>query len=297
MTRPILVTVAAGLFFFVLRPAMAGTLYPPPSLWSLVQLADHIVVADVESVELNAEPPGADATDDLSQIHRRDTHRAVLKIVESWKGTSGKKVKLDFNGFIACPSPGRFHSGKRMVAFLYRRDGKLEPMGETSTRYFDAPEPMEDLRLMVKSALAIQKSGFSDSQLHDQKRRWLVEAALRPGTRGDGLGGLSRRPVDLKELFQGRVAEREFERLEKEDQRQLARLFLSLQSAEGSTGQLMTLLPLLDGYEDPMIDAATVGLIGRLRSDGTTQPLRARFEELAATRLAAIGAAPSVRIQ
>lgn len=117
--EPIVLLVALSLLAW---PGGAAA-YPisPVSLWQLVAQADLVVIARVERVG-TGEPADPDAAI-TAGFFDRDT--AVLRVLETWKGSPLAEVRVSFGSSVICPAPPRYVEGEIVLAFLERGETRM----------------------------------------------------------------------------------------------------------------------------------------------------------------------------
>lgn len=92
---------------------------------------------------------------------------------------------MEFPAGLICPAPPVYVKGRDVVAFLDRYQGKWFTVGLSyGTLYPEDRNQLEDLRVMVRQAVTLQAKGRVPGK---DRLDWLVEAAIRPGTRWHGL--------------------------------------------------------------------------------------------------------------
>lgn len=178
LCRPIFVGSLLSLAALLVPTAAFAYPITPNTLWSLVERADLIVLAEVTSVrEL---PPAKD--DEV----RWNSAVAVLEVRETWKGRSAAKVEVPYPAGLACPAPPLYLDKKTVLAFLHRAENGKE--WETVALSYGTLYPDEDergdFRDLVRRAMDLQRRRNLPEGVRVD---WLVEAAARPGTRWHGL--------------------------------------------------------------------------------------------------------------
>lgn len=151
------------------RPA-AGYPIPPLTLWSQVEKSDLVVVAEVVSVKYRS---GEDWPDSI----------AYLRVIETWKGTSAKRLEVDFPANLICPAPPRYLKHKEVLAFLTKKRNRWQTSGLSYGTLYPG-KGLGDYREMVRRAVDLQSGGVLPEAF---RIAWLVEAAARPATRWHGL--------------------------------------------------------------------------------------------------------------
>ncbi len=149
---------------------------PPVPLWSLVEQSDTIVLAKVVEVR---EPRWGAKND------RPALYVVALRVLETWKGSAVGEIEVKYPSLI-CPAPPRYVEGKDVLAFLSGKDsGEWTTVGLSyGTLYPEGREELSDFREMVRRAVALQAGGRVSEVA---RTNWLVNSALRPGTRWHGL--------------------------------------------------------------------------------------------------------------
>lgn len=279
----------AAVLAFSLAAVMASSVqgYPisPVPLWSLVERSQMIVFAEVADVSEWR----------LSQLLKlKDDSEmpmavATLRVLETWKGRPAGKIVVDFPKSLLCPAPPRYIEEEDVVAFLVREEGRWQTVGLSyGTLYPEGREELEDLRVMVRRAVLLQAKG----RVQDADRLdWLVEAAVRPGTRWHGLYELE--PLgDEIHSFYDRMRSPKGPRLSPAQREKLARGFVAQPRTDRT---LPIMLRILARHPDPKVDttaaAAVEGLLGEEHLPyWIAEAMRLVFERFgdrqAATRLA-----------
>lgn len=208
---------------------------PPVPLWSLVEQSDTIVLAKVMEVR---EPRWGAKND------RPALYVATLRVLETWKGPAAGEIEVKVPSLI-CPAPPRYVEGEDVVAFLAGEDqGWGTTVGLSyGTLYPEGREELGDFQEMVRRAVTLQ-AGRRVSEA--DRTNWLVNAAIRPGTRWHGLYELA--PGHPQRSFQLSPAQRE----------KIARAFASRPWADST---LPIVLKLLAGQADPKVDEAAASAI------------------------------------
>jgi hypothetical protein len=93
------------------------------SLWDRIAEADLIVVARVESIELDPTP--GDPTYEDPSLERR---RVTLKILETWKGPAATEVQADFSFGV----PDRYAVGDIVIQFFERGETRSQRLREAT---------------------------------------------------------------------------------------------------------------------------------------------------------------------
>jgi hypothetical protein len=209
---------------------------PPVPLWSLVEQSETIVLAKVVEVR---EPRWGAKND------RPALFVATLRILETWKGPAVGEIEVKYPSLI-CPAPPRYVEGENVLAFLSGKDsGEWTTVGLSyGTLYLEGGEEVGDFREMVRRAVALQARGIVSE---DARINWLVNAAIRPGTRWHG----------LYELGPGHPQKRSFQ-LSPAQREKIARAFASRPWADST---LPIVLKLLAGQADPKLDEAAASAI------------------------------------
>jgi hypothetical protein len=237
---------AAGLAVVVPAGAHAYPI-PPVPLWGLVEQSETIVVAKVVKVE---EPRGKGKDDDMSLAV------ATLRVLETWKGPAQGEIEVKFPAGLICPAPPRYFEGEDVVAFLAGEDGGWGPTVGLSygTLYPDGREELNDLREMVRRAVALQARR---SVQEVDRADWLVEAAIRPGTRWHGLYELEPAGDELHSYYDPERP-RKGTWLSPAQREKIAHAFAS---RPWNDSTLPIVLRLLARHADPKVDAAAASAI------------------------------------
>lgn len=231
--------------------------YPiaPVPLWSLVEQSETVVLAKVVKV---TEPDWDEDREGMALAV------ATLRVLETWKGPALGEIEVKFPAGLICPAPPRYVEDEDVVAFLA---GKDEGWGATvglsyGTLYPEGREELEDLREMVRKATALQSKGRVRKA---DRIDWLVEAAVRPGTRWHGLYELAPEGDELHSYYD-RLRSRRGGRLSPEQRERIARVFAARPWADHT---LPIVLRILAGHPDPKVDEAAAsaieGLLGQER--------------------------------
>jgi len=233
--------------------------YPiaPVPLWSLVQESETIVLAKVVKVEETTSDPGI--KDDGT--FEWPLSVATLHILETWKGPAVGEIEVKFVAGLICPAPPRYVEDEDVVAFLSKED---EGWGTTvglsyGTLYPESREELEDLRVMVRRAIMLQSKGRVRKA---DRIDWLVEAAVRPGTRWHGLYELDPEGDELHSFYDPGRSKRS-RRLSLERRERIAHAFATRPWADHT---LPMALRLLAGYPDRQVDEASASAIEGLLS-------------------------------
>ncbi|HEX6901319.1 MAG TPA: hypothetical protein VF789_16460 [Thermoanaerobaculia bacterium] len=220
---------------------------PPVPLWSLVEQAETIVVARVVKVE---EPRGRGEDDDMPLAV------ATLRVLETWKGAEQGEIEVRFPAGLICPAPPRYFEGEDVVAFLAGED---EGWGRTvglsyGTLYPEGREELGDLREMVHRAIALQaRRSVNEVDRID----WLVEAAIRPGTRWHGLYELEPAGDELRSYYDP-DRPRKGTWLSPAQREKIAHAFASRPWTDST---LPIVLRILARHADPKVDEAAASAI------------------------------------
>lgn len=222
---------------------------PPVPLWSLVEQAETIVVAKVVKV---AEPRGRGEDDEPGPA----LSVATLRVLETWKGPAAGEIEVKFPAGLICPAPPRYFEGEDVVAFL---GGEDQGWGTTvglsyGTLYPEGREELSDLREMVRRAIALQ----ARRSVHEVDRiDWLVEAAIRPGTRWHGLYELEPAGDELRSFYD-LDRPRKGVWLSPAQREKIAHAFASRPWTDST---LPIVLRLLARHADPKVDEAAASAI------------------------------------
>ena len=238
-------------FALLLAPPAASYPIRPVPLWSLTAKADLIVVAKVTEVVELPDP-------DYSQ-EEWASDLARLEVLATLKGEDAAYLEIPFPGDLICPGPPQYRQGQTVVAFLNRgEDHQLRTVALSyGTLYGRDESELEDLEEMTRMAVELHSAGLSAPALAERKRAWVIEAAARPGTRWHGLYELEPRTERMRKFGSyppqpvGLV-------IEKKEQAVLADAFLLADEPDDYSPEL---LQMLDGYEDPRVEAAALGWI------------------------------------
>jgi hypothetical protein len=226
---------------------------PPVPLWSLVEQAETIVVAKVVKVE---ESRGKGTDDDMPLAV------ATLRILETWKGTEQGEIEVRFPAGLICPAPPRYFKGENVVAFLAGED---EGWGTTvglsyGTLYPEGREELSDLREMVHRAIALQaRRSVNEVDRID----WLVEAAIRPGTRWHGFYELEPAGDELHSFYDPERP-RKGVWLSPAQREKIAHAFANNPWTDST---LPIVLRILARHADPKVDAAAASAIEGVLSE------------------------------
>ena len=248
--------VLAAILALATASAQAYPIAPVP-LWELVEDSKLIVVAEVAGIS----KPKACPAGDMSCIAASTV--ASLRILETWKGDATGTIGVDFPMGLICPAPPVYIKGRDVVAFLDRQTGKWTTVGLSyGTLYPDDRDELEDLRVMVRQAAALQAKGKVPAK---DRLDWLVEAAIRPGTRWHGLYELQPGGDQVHSYYD---RERYGQKL-RLSPAQKARLAQGFAARPPFDHTLPMTLEILAGYPDPKVDqaaaAAVEGLLGEVR--------------------------------
>lgn len=229
-------------------PSLAAA-YPIPAvpLWQLVERADRIVVAEVESTGPVAAATGEE-TDTASSM--LDGHAARLRVVETLKGAHEPRMEVRYSPYVICPAPPRYVEGQVVLAFLSRSDKGL---WYTQSRSYGTLYPSEEdqpvFSTLIRRAHALQASGGPG--LEASKRQWLVDAAARRATRWHGLYELAPASDAVHAYYDSTERPDYLARLTPEQMEQLAGGFV----AEPSLDHTLTMmLAALAGYDSDAVD-------------------------------------------
>jgi hypothetical protein len=249
--------IVAGLAALV-TPIAQGYPISPVPLWSLVQESETVVLARVVEVAQRPKPPGKEA-----DPFEFPESVATLRIVETWKGPASGEIEVEFPASLICPAPPRYVEDEDVVAFLARSESGWVTVGLSyGTLYAESRDALEDLRVMVRRAVALQAKGRVRKA---DRIDWLVEAATRPGTRWHGLYELAPEGDELHSLYDQGAA-RKSPRLAPAQRRRIARGFVEGPSMDQT---LPMILKVLAGYHDSKVDetaaSALEGLLGEKR--------------------------------
>jgi hypothetical protein len=208
----------------------------PVPLWSLVEQSETIVLAKVVEVR---EPRWGAKNDRPAQFV------ATLRVLETWKGSAVGEIEVKVPSLI-CPAPPRYVKGEDVLAFLSGKDsGEWTTVGLSyGTLYPEGREELSDFREMVRRAVTLQAGGRVSEAA---RTNWLVNAALRPGTRWHG----------LYELAPGHPQKRSFQ-LSPAQREKIARTFAS---RPWNDSTLPIVLRLLARHADPKVDAVAASAI------------------------------------
>jgi hypothetical protein len=233
--------------------------YPisPVPLWSLVERSETIVFAEVTDVS------GRRLRQLLKFMDDDELPMAVasLRVLETWKGPASGEIEVEFPANLLCPAPPRYFEDEDVVAFLYREKGRWQTVGLSyGTLYPEGREELEDLRVMVRRAVALQAKG----RVQDAARLdWLVEAAVRPGTRWHGVYELEPMGDELHFRYD-RTRSNQGPRLSPAQREKIARGFVAQPRSDHT---LTMMLRILARHRDPKVDttaaAAIEGLLGQ----------------------------------
>lgn len=151
---------------------------PPVPLWDLVEGAELIVLAHIETVEEPADPVEED------RFWFPD-HIAELVVQEVWKGAEVSRVRVEFPASLICPAPPRYEVNEQVLAFLARdEDAGWRTVGLSYGTLYPQPDDIEDFRTLVSEAVHIQAVPWLREPA---KRQWLVNAASSSATRWHAL--------------------------------------------------------------------------------------------------------------
>ncbi len=239
----------------VMASSARGYPIPPVPLWSLVEQADVIVLAEVQGVSQRKVEEDEDGFG--------STTVATLRILDTWKGRAFGEMEVGFPAGMLCPAPPRYVEGEDVVAFLSHEKSGWQTVGLSyGTLYAESREELEDLREMVRRAIVLQaKKPVSKADRLD----WLVEAASRPGTRWHGLYELAPRGDEVHSYYDP-ARPREDRRLSASQRERIARGFVARPPVDHT---LPVALMILAGHPDPKVSetaaAAIEGLLGQER--------------------------------
>lgn len=186
--EPIVLLVALSLFAW---PGGAAA-YPisPVSLWQLVAQADLVVIARVERVE-TGEPADPDAAI-TAGFFDRDT--AVLRVLETWKGSPPAEVRVSFGSSVICPAPPRYVEGEIVLAFLERGETRManwrEAERKLAARARSAEEEDGDSRADAEPAPSPEEKAAEAAEHARQVAQYEAWAAGRWFTVGLSYGTL-----------------------------------------------------------------------------------------------------------
>lgn len=222
---------------------------PPVPLWSLVEQAETIVVAKVVKVE---EPRGRGEEDEPGP----GLSVATLRVLETWKGPAVGEIEVKFPAGLICPAPPRYFEGEDVVAFLAGDDqGWGTTVGLSyGTLYPEGREELSDLREMVHRAIALQARRSVEEV---DRIDWLVEAAIRPGTRWHGLYELEPAGDELRSYYDP-DRPRKGTWLSPAQREKIAHAFASRPWTDST---LPIVLRILARHADPKVDAAAASAI------------------------------------
>lgn len=222
---------------------------PPVPLWSLVEQSETIVLAKVVEVR---EPRRGEKDDGLG------LSVATLRVLETWKGPVVGEIEVRFPAGLMCPAPPRYVKGHDVVAFLSKEDdGWGATVGLSyGTLYPEGEEELSDFREMVRRAAALQARSKGRVQEVD-RIDWLVEAAVRPGTRWHGLYELEPEGDELRSYYDPERP-REGAWLSPAQREKIARAFASRPWADST---LPIVLKLLARHPDPKVDEAAASAL------------------------------------
>jgi hypothetical protein len=220
---------------------------PPVTLWDLVEKADTIVLATVES-----EHPIDKGADDRSWT---DTI-AELSVAESWKGKPDKRIEVPYPAHLICPAPPRYENGLTVLAFLARDEkGAYQTVGFSyGTLYPELPEvPLfRELVRRAETAQALADAGARETARVD----WLVRAASAPATRWHGLYALAPAADAVHSYYDGR--KQRSITLTPAQLDSLARAFVASPVVDVS---LPMMLKVLSGHADAAVDETAVAAV------------------------------------
>lgn len=146
---------------------------PPQTLWSLVEGADLIVLAETRSIEA------------LPRTGKpRSPTVAVLEVLETWRGPSLEVVRVPYPAGLLCPAPPRYVVGELVLAFLAEEEGEWRTVALSYGTLYPHFDELEIWRERVASAIALRANGEVTGA---QRQRWLVETAARAATRWHGV--------------------------------------------------------------------------------------------------------------
>jgi hypothetical protein len=241
---------AACLLPLLAPPAAAYPVKPAP-LWDLAARAELIVVAKVIEV-VDLPDPDYTQRDWVSQLAR-------LEVRETLKGEDVAYLKISYAGNLACPAPPDYRPGETVVAFLKEDEHhQLRTVALSyGTLYGRGESQLEDLMEMTRKAMALQAANLAGQALAKSKRAWALEAALRPGTRWHGLFELEPRTERMRK-FAGYPPQPVGFVIAEHEQAVLAEAFLADSQPDRSSADL---LEMLDGHQDPRLEAAALGWI------------------------------------
>ena len=197
--RPLIPAGCLLVLVLALMPARAAAYpIPPQTIWDLVHKADLIVLArvvDVGSAEAEA------GKEDLEPWFDSDV--AVLEVIETWKGTPEKQVSVAFTAGMICPAPPSYIEGRRVVAFLARREEEAKGRRKSAagwytvglsygTRYPASAQEELSLAEQARRAVADQQGRVAEEGKRlPSTSSWALRAAADRATRWDGLYALS----------------------------------------------------------------------------------------------------------
>jgi hypothetical protein len=244
---------AAGLAILV-APGVQGYPISPVPLWSLIERSETIVLAEVVKV---VEPPF-----DWNVEGDMPLAVATLRVLETWKGPALGEIEVKFPAGLVCPAPPRYVEGEDVLAFL---SGKDDGWGQTvglsyGTLYPEGRDELEDFRVMVRRAAALQAKGRVRKA---DRLDWLIEAALRPGTRWHGLYELEPRGDELHSSYDPGRSSKGYQ-LSPAQRERIARGFATRPWADDT---LPIVLRILAGHSDPKVDKAAASAIEGLMEE------------------------------
>lgn len=241
----------AGLALLVALLGQAGRAeaypIPPVTLWDLVEKADTIVLATVESEHrVDAGAGDRDWNDSVAQ----------LSVAEAWKGKPDKRIGVSYPKGLLCPAPPRYEDGLTVLAFLrHDKKGAYETVGLSyGTLYPELPEvPVyRELVRRAQTAQALADASARENALVD----WLVRAASAPATRWHGLYALAPAGDALHSYYDGR--KQPPIKLTPEQLDSLARAFVASPVLDVS---LPMMLKTLAGHADAAVDETAVAAV------------------------------------
>jgi hypothetical protein len=239
----------------LLAPSTAAA-YPiqPVTLWSLVERADLVVLAQTQSIE-------------RLRVDRRDLYRWVarLEVLETWKGSAPEEVRVAFPTFI-CPAPPRYVEGELVLAFLRTSETKYQTLADYRTvglSYGSLYPQLDEIEVWRAAVSLAMELHVHRKPTADEHRRWLVEVAARRPTRWHGI-------YDLDEIARARGKLS----LTAIEMSVLARGIVNEPSLDSS---LVTALRLLRDHQSRELDRVATAAVDELMRDA---PTPADFDEL-----------------
>lgn len=178
-----------------LAPSRAAA-YPisPVHLWQLIDEADVVVLADVESVALGGQGERGNMRDAPSATTVRTTELgpsiARLRVRDTWKGAAPSSIEVPFNSGMICPAPPRFVARDTVVVFLAHAGEAWSVIALSYGVRRVAPADIAPTRERIREAVALHAGG---SVGRGNRIAWLVACCEHPATRGDAFRELAPR--------------------------------------------------------------------------------------------------------